>query len=150
MKRVLLTLALAAALATPAAAGEHVGPKAIFAGKTPQEAAATIAQTCADRGFAVRQISDTDVVCQGGDMWRSVVQFRADPPANPADKPQIYHRFVASSVEGGALVKERSVVVWSLRGNVQEVTPRLVMARVINERVAELYRAIGAEPQPAQ
>ena len=150
MRGFALSLVLAVAVPAIAHAGEHVGPKSFFADKAPDEVLRQIEAACVARGFAARRAPDSDdVVCNGGDLVRSEVSFRpGSPPGDPKDTPQVYHRFSARAVDGGTLVSERSVGVLFLNRRLEELTPRLVMAKVINLRVAEFYRALGGVEAP--
>jgi hypothetical protein len=146
MKRpsTILLMALGATPVAGTASAEHAGPAATFRGATAVQVAERIAEGCGQRGFSVARPSETEVVCQGGDLVRSQVEFRpGSPAANPKDAPQIFHRFAVSESAGGARVTERSTATLSARGRLIEVTPRLTAARVINARLEEFYRSLG-------
>ena len=147
MPRLIPTAAAFAVLtvASPALA-EHQGPVGKFDNSTAEAAISRIEAACKERGFGVNRMSPTDVVCQGGFMV-SAKEFRPrDGAADPRERPQIYHRFVATSDGTSAIVKERSTIVHRVIGQTKlvEVTPRLLGARDINVRVLEFYAALGA------
>ena len=138
--------ALLLAIAAPGLAlAEHHGPIGLFLGKTAAEAADQIQAACTDRGFAATRLGPGDVYCQAEDLDRSVVAFKAKGPSDdPHSRPQIYHRFAASEGTGGAVVHERSEVVVRAGPNLIHVEPRFIEAKIINDRVLELYRSLGA------
>lgn len=148
MPRLIPAVSALAALtfASPALA-EHQGPIGTFETSTPEAAISKIEAACRERGFGVNRVSPTDVICQGGFMV-SAKEFRPrDGAADPRERPQIYHRFVATPDGTSATVKERSTIVHRVVGQTSlvEITPRLLGARDINVRVLELYAAVGAK-----
>lgn len=143
----IIVIGIALVVASPALA-EHVGPKAIAKGQSPKAAIDKIETACTARGFAVQRTSDVDVICQAGGLVTNKIEFRSAKPAqDPHDAPQEYHRFVARAERDDALVSERSTLVTLLmpthNTKLTEVAPRLVAAKVINDRISELYAAIG-------
>ena len=147
MRRVFFLASLFAGLAiAQTALAAHHGPDGLFRRKTPEQAITAISDACKDRGFFVRNQSPVEVICQAQDLPRGEVVFRAKGPiSDPHDGAQMFHTFNAESAPDGALVHESTVLVMKTGSTLHEIAPMLLGAKIVNDRVKELYGALGVE-----
>ena len=117
----------------------------------PEVTIQKVAKMCFDRGFAVRQISADDVICQAGGMMLgqpnifNPSMFAAQPANDPRRTKQVYAHFVAFPDDQGTTILAASVYAsmpWF--GNFS--TTHLAGYQA-NGQLREFYRALGGVPQ---
>lgn len=149
MKTRTTVLVAAFGLAAGPVRAEHIGPAALFSGKSPSEVASALAAACSERGFGLRPEPGTDVTCQGGPLLKS--EFRPSrPPADPVDHPpQVYHRFSVSDSPDGAVVHERtSIALGKVGDRMVSAEPKGSFAVRTNHIIEAFYLALGGKIAP--